>query len=137
MQHRIPPRYPYPAMVGAFGVEAIGFVLIVATRPPVQYVGWVVLVLAAVAAGWVMLRWTRSGLIIDLTDEGWVVRANGRLMRGLWADVAEVSATDARVRLVPTEGQTVVIESPGGADKQRFATLLADITRHLDRHRAG
>ncbi|MGD7788976.1 hypothetical protein ACQCX2_11710 [Propionibacteriaceae bacterium Y1700] len=137
MQHRIPPRFPYPAMLVVAAVEVIAFIVIASTTPPWQYLGWVLLLLAAAAASWVIIRWGRSGLVVDLSDDGWAVRANGTTMDGRWSDIAQVSATDERVRLIPVHGKSVVIESPGGADKNRFATLLTDITDHLDRHRRG
>lgn len=124
-------------MLAAAAVEVIAFIVIITAPPPWQYFGWVLLVLAAAAVSWVIVRWGRSGLVVDLSDQGWSVRANGTTMDGAWSDIAQVSATDERVRLIPKHGRTVVIESPGGADKNRFAALLTDITDHLDRHRRG
>ncbi len=72
---------------------------------------------------------------VELTDDGWEVRAPGSTSRGPWQDVSKVTiATDGvRLTLHHSDGRRTHIVAPGPTDEMQV--MASDVAARLDASR--
>ncbi|MFT4296622.1 MAG: hypothetical protein QM582_14540 [Micropruina sp.] len=137
--HVLTPPLPLRAVAVAAGLAVVGAVLIVlptALQSPaaVGVIGWVLLAAAVVLLVAAAVSWRRMRVVVEFTDDGYLITGPGSREEGRWADVTKVTqaptsltihhGAERRVRLVSQRGVTA-----------ELVHLTGDLTRRLDASR--
>jgi hypothetical protein len=137
--HVLNPPLPLRAVAVSAVMAVLGAALIVlpaALRLPaaLAVAGWVLLAGAVALLVMAAISWRRMRVVVEFSDDGYVITGTDSRQEGAWADVTKVTQAptsltihhgpERRVRLVSQRGVTA-----------EMVYLTGDLTRRLDASR--
>lgn len=136
------PQPPIRAFAVAAALSVLGAVLVIVCAAKHAAAIWmwlsvliVVIGVALVIAG--LLSMVRLRTYVDLTDDGYTVRAPNGIRSGKWDDVTKVTITHTGAHLTLYHGQVqrTHILAPGNIANDEMKALADDIAKRMDVNR--
>jgi hypothetical protein len=134
--HVLTPPLPLRAVAVSAVLALLGAVIVVLAGRfdwsiIVGALGWLFLLCAVVLLVTAALSWRAMRVLIELTDEGYLITGPSSREEGRWADVTRVTQTPTTLVLHHGNQRRVQLVSPRGVTAE-MVHLSGDIARRLD-----